>query len=347
MRFPLGTNERTNVIRVHDTRRARARFDRRVCVPLCVRVKYARHACVKHGERERARVIPSCFTMMMMMSQTKLTMTMTTSVARRGEFQKTPRGTLTLVDAKKKRRGGGGGGGGGGGSDDYASDFALYGSFDESYAEGAGMLLGKKELNSASGKRRGGRGGGSSSGGSYDAVAGVLEALAEERRSRNKYRRDDYDEEYYDEEEEEGEYYEEEEETINGTDSPSSDTQPRRQQSTPQQQRPRQQQQRTPAKPKPQPQRPRPTAVGQAKANAQPKASTDPAETRAKALTTMQKWGFAQSDLEAALDATSASVGDAATAKKRQVAALDWLLVNCPMDAVPDEYKLEAQQARA
>jgi hypothetical protein len=340
MRFPLETNERTSY--EYTTHDARARFGRRVCVPLCVRVKYARRACVKHGERERARVIPSCFTMMMM-SQTKLIMTTTSSVTRRGVFQKTRRGTLTLVDAKKKRRGGGGGGGGGG-SDDYASDFALYGSFDESYAEGAGMLLGKKELNSASGKRRGGSG---SSGGSYDAVAGVLEALAEERRSRNKYRRDDYDEEYYDDGEEEGEYYEEEEETINGTDSPSSDAQPRQQQSTPQQQRPRQQQQRTPEKPKPQPQRPRPTAVGQAKANAQPKASTDPAETRAKALTTMQKWGFAQSDLEAALDATSASVGDAATAKKRQVAALDWLLVNCPMDAVPDEYKLEAQQARA
>jgi len=278
-------------------------------------------------------------TMTTMTSRVKTNRSSTPTVARCVGFQRARRGRAMIADAKKKRRGGGGGGG----SDDYSADFALYGSFDESYAEGAGMLLGKKQLNSASGKRRGG---GGSGGGSYDAVAGVLEALASERRSRNKYRRDD-DDQYYEEGEEDEEYFEEEE-GNDGTDSPSSDARPRQPQST--SRGPRQQQQRMPssaAKPKPQPQRPRPTAAGQAKANAQPKASTDPAETRAKALTTMQKWGFTQSDLEAAFDATSASVGDAATAKKRQIAALDWLLVNCPMDAVPDEYKLEAQQARA
>ena len=78
----------------------------------------------------------------------------------------TRRGDAARARAKKKRSGGGRSG-----NDDYAQDFALYGSFDESYTEGAGLLLGKGELRS-SGTRRG------RSGAGYDAVAGVLDAGA-------------------------------------------------------------------------------------------------------------------------------------------------------------------------
>jgi hypothetical protein len=83
------------------------------------------------------------------------------------------------------------------------------------------------------------------------------------------------------------------------------------------------------------------------KAAAAAPAAADPAATKAKASQTLSKWGFCARDVEAAMEATSASVGDGATAKKRQIAALDWMLMNAPIDDVPDEYKLEAQQARS
>ena len=76
-------------------------------------------------------------------------------------------------------------------------------------------------------------------------------------------------------------------------------------------------------------------------------APSNPVETKAKASQTLAKWGFAAADVENALAKTDAQVGDGATAKKRQIAALDWLLVNCPMESIPDEYKREAQELRA
>ena len=103
---------------------------------------------------------------------------MSTTLGRSVVATTTRRGDAARARAKKKRSGGGRSG-----NDDYAQDFALYGSFDESYTEGAGLLLGKGELRS-SGTRRGAKG---RSGAGYDAVAGVLDALAEvksERKSR-------------------------------------------------------------------------------------------------------------------------------------------------------------------
>mmetsp|Transcript_1320 Transcript_1320/g.4148 ORF Transcript_1320/g.4148 Transcript_1320/m.4148 type:complete len:209 (-) Transcript_1320:1737-2363(-) len=81
------------------------------------------------------------------------------------------RGARVAMGAKKAKRGGGN-------QDDYSSDFALYGSFDEDYGEGAGLLLGKQELRGGAGVGRGKKKAG------YDAVAGVLDALANERKAR-------------------------------------------------------------------------------------------------------------------------------------------------------------------
>lgn len=244
------------------------------------------------------------------------------------------RRVVVVVEAKKKRRGGGSGGG-----NEYADDFALYGSFDESYAEGAGMLLGRREIGTASGRR--GRDGGAG----YDAVAGVLDALSEVRNERRRRRgaggrstRAYEDEEYEDEEYAEDEYAEDEETSDDADETPK----PRR--ATPPTPAPAPRNVRRPVEaPKPRP-KPQVVVKPQKQANA---AATDPSSTKAKALQTLSKWGFATSDAETAIEATSDAVGDAATAKKRQIAALDWLLANAPMDAVPEEYKIEAQRARA
>ena len=225
------------------------------------------------------------------------------------------RGALAVTRAKKSKRGGGGA------KDDYSSDFALYGSFDEDYGEGAGLLLGKQELRGGAGVGRGKKKAG------YDAVAGVLDALAAERKSRRSSTSsgggyankggDDDDEDFEDAEAGVGGAKD-----VAPVDAPTAKAAVRAPVEKP--------------KPKPKP-------------VAKPKQAedVDPLSTTAKAAKTLQKWGFADADASAALDAVSASVGDAATAKKRQVAALDWLLVNCEFDRVPDEYKLEAQQARA
>jgi hypothetical protein len=220
------------------------------------------------------------------------------------------RGARVAMGAKKAKRGGGN-------QDDYSSDFALYGSFDEDYGEGAGLLLGKQELRGGAGVGRGKKKAG------YDAVAGVLDALANERKARRSSspapvsdggvgyaKKSAYD---VDDEE-------------TGAESNVDDfvAAPAAKAAVP--------------KPK---LKPKPVA--------KPKQveDVDPVSTTAKAAKTLQKWGFVDADATAALDAVSASVGDGATAKKRQVAALDWLLANCEFDRVPDEYKLEAQQARA
>mmetsp|Transcript_1321 Transcript_1321/g.4155 ORF Transcript_1321/g.4155 Transcript_1321/m.4155 type:complete len:265 (-) Transcript_1321:68-862(-) len=220
------------------------------------------------------------------------------------------RGARVAMGAKKAKRGGGN-------QDDYSSDFALYGSFDEDYGEGAGLLLGKQELRGGAGVGRGKKKAG------YDAVAGVLDALANERKARRSSspapvsdggvgyaKKSAYD---VDDEE-------------TGAESNVDDfvAAPAAKAAVP--------------KPK---LKPKPVA--------KPKQveDVDPVSTTAKAAKTLQKWGFVDADVTVALDAVSASVGDGATAKKRQVAALDWLLANCEFDRVPDEYKLEAQQARA
>ena len=246
------------------------------------------------------------------------------------------RGDAARARAKKRRSGGGRSG-----NDEYAQDFALYGSFDESYAEGAGLLLGKGELRS-SGTRRGAKG---RSGAGYDAVAGVLDALAEvknERKSRGggaaalrraRGRRrgrggrgrgggrdgggqgEDFDAE------------------------PAPKAKARPVRSAPAMAA-------RPVPTQPQAPRPKPKVVVKPKKPA-PAATMDPAQTKAKASQTLSKWGFSASDVETAIEATSASAGDGATAKKRQIAALDWMLANLPIDDVPDEYKLEAQQARS
>ena len=239
---------------------------------------------------------------------------MTRAMAMTGRGQR--RGARVAMGAKKAKRGGGN-------QDDYSSDFALYGSFDEDYGEGAGLLLGKQELRGGAGVGRGKKKAG------YDAVAGVLDALANERKARRSsspapasgggvgYVK-------------KSAAYDVEDEEL-GAESNGDDfvAAPAAKAAAP-----------APAAPKPKP-KPKPAA--------KPKQveDVDPVSTTAKAAKTLQKWGFVDADVTAALDAVSASVGDGATAKKRQVAALDWLLANCEFDRVPDEYKLEAQQARA
>jgi len=243
---------------------------------------------------------------------------------------------VVVVEAKKKRRGGGSNERGG---TEYADDFALYGSFDESYADGAGLLLGKREFGTTSGRR------GRDGGGGYDAVVGVLDALSEVRNERRNRRdvggrstRAYEDEAYEDEEYADDEYADDEETSADAVETPK----PRR--ATPPTPAPAPRNVRRPVEaPKPRP-KPQVVVKPQKQANA---AATDPSSTKAKALQTLCKWGFATSDAETAIEATSDANGDAATAKKRQIAALDWLLANAPMDAVPEEYKIEAQRARA
>ena len=221
------------------------------------------------------------------------------------------RGARVAMGAKKAKRGGGN-------QDDYSSDFALYGSFDEDYGEGAGLLLGKQELRGGAGVGRGKKKAG------YDAVAGVLDALANERKARRSSSPAPASGGGVGYAKKSAAYDVDDEETgaeSNGDDfvaAPAAKA----------------------AAPKPK-LKPKPVA--------KPKQveDVDPVSTTAKAAKTLQKWGFVDADVTAALDAVSASVGDGATAKKRQVAALDWLLANCEFDRVPDEYKLEAQQARA
>lgn len=90
-----------------------------------------------------------------------------------------------------------------------------------------------------------------------------------------------------------------------------------------------------------------PKPVQAPKAKAKKVEDVDPASTMANATKTLIKWGFASQDVDEALKKTSAKVGETATGKMRQVAALDWLLVNCDVTRVPAEYKQEAMQARA
>jgi len=261
---------------------------------------------------------------------------MSTTLGRSVVATTTRRGDAARARAKKKRSGGGRSG-----NDDYAQDFARYGSFDESYTEGAGMLLGKGELRS-SGTRRGAKG---RSGAGYDAVAGVLDALAEvksERKSRGGGGRrydayGDDDEDAADEGAAADGTAAGEGEDFDAESAPKAKARPVR--SAPAMAA-------RPVPTQPQAPRPKPKVVVKPKKPA-PAATMDPAQTKAKASQTLSKWGFSASDVETAIEATSASAGDGATAKKRQIAALDWMLANLPIDDVPDEYKLEAQQAQS
>jgi len=259
---------------------------------------------------------------------------MSTTTARSVATTTPRRGDAARARAKKRRSGGGRSG-----NDEYAQDFALYGSFDESYADGAGLLLGKGEARS-SGTRRGAKG---RSGAGYDAVAGVLDALAEvknERKSRGGGRRG------YDARGDDDEDAEDEGAAADGTAAGEDfDAEPApKAKARPVRSAPAMTARPVPTQPRAP--RPKPKVVVKPKKPA-PAATMDPAETKAKASQTLSKWGFSASDVETAIEATSASAGDGATAKKRQIAALDWMLANLPIDNVPDEYKLEAQQARS
>lgn len=84
--------------------------------------------------------------------------------------------------------------------------------------------------------------------------------------------------------------------------------------------------------------------------------AVDPADTgkgEKKASQTLKKWGFAQSDVDDALgvteEAAASAVGEGQTAynKRRQVLALDWLLLNAPEDAIPMDYRNDAIKARS
>ena len=72
-----------------------------------------------------------------------------------------------------------------------------------------------------------------------------------------------------------------------------------------------------------------------------------------KARQTLVKWGFEGADVDLALGATEAATVDALVEgqtefnKKRQVAALDWLLLNAPEDSIPVEYRNDAIRARS
>ena len=92
------------------------------------------------------------------------------------------------------------------------------------------------------------------------------------------------------------------------------------------------------------------------KKDAAPAKAVDPADTgkgEKKASQTLKKWGFDKADVDAALGATeddaSSVVGEGQTAynKKRQVLALDWLLLNAPEDAIPMDYRNDAIKARS
>lgn len=79
----------------------------------------------------------------------------------------------------------------------------------------------------------------------------------------------------------------------------------------------------------------------------------DPGKGEKKASQTLKKWGFAQSNIDDALGATeeaaATAVGEGQTAynKRRQVLALDWLLLNAPEDAIPMDYRNDAIKARS
>ena len=79
----------------------------------------------------------------------------------------------------------------------------------------------------------------------------------------------------------------------------------------------------------------------------------DEAKGSKKAKTTLCKWGWSGSDVEAALVATASATasaveqGQAAFNKQRQVTALDWLLLNAPENSVPVDYRNDAMKARS
>jgi hypothetical protein len=79
----------------------------------------------------------------------------------------------------------------------------------------------------------------------------------------------------------------------------------------------------------------------------------DPAKGEKKAKTTLGKWGWEAPDVDAALLATAeatagaAAEGQTALNKARQVAALDWLLLNAPEERVPVDYRNDAAKARS
>jgi len=60
--------------------------------------------------------------------------------------------------------------------------------------------------------------------------------------------------------------------------------------------------------------------------------------------------GFQEGDVDTALGATftlDEGEGQAKFNRKRQVAALDWLLINAPEANIPSDYKMEAAKARS
>jgi hypothetical protein len=79
----------------------------------------------------------------------------------------------------------------------------------------------------------------------------------------------------------------------------------------------------------------------------------DEAKGSKKAKTTLCKWGWSGSDVEAALVATASATasaveqGQAAFNKQRQVTALDWLLLNAPENSVQVDYRNDAMKARS
>ena len=258
-------------------------------------------------------------------------------------------------------------------NDDYASDFALYGSFDEDYGEGAGALLGKGEFASRKGQKK--KAG-------YDAVANVLDALAAERASRGgkgdfatNNSQGAFDgvgrgrgfgvtrtREEIAREEGEGEAFGKASAEVGGTTAGrgrvaaegagKKATAVGSGEGAVKKVVPVVAAAAVPAVPAaatPAPAAAPAAAAPKPKPAAKPKQveDVDPASTSAKAMKTLQKWGFADADIDAALNAVNAAVGNTATAKKRQVAALDWLLAKCALDRVPEEYKVEAQKARA
>lgn len=95
-------------------------------------------------------------------------------------------------------------------------------------------------------------------------------------------------------------------------------------------------------------------AAAAVKAEETKKATVEPADAgkaAKKARQTLCKWGFRGAEVDAALTATDAAPGEGEGQtefnKKRQVAALDWLLINAPEDGIPVEYKNDAIRARS
>lgn len=229
----------------------------------------------------------------------------------------------------------------------YAQDFANYGSFDESYFEGADAMY-KPSQTYQKGKQSERKKGAQT----------VLEILAEERKARRAANYDnnqqydgegDEDEFYEDDEDDDVDDEKEDEEVIVRRDESQRKKAPAikavvQEVSKPKPNKPNKPEAVAAAKPKSvlPPARTKPVAAAVAAAPAKKQKDDTPEEAKAKAKKTLEKWGFRTEDIEVALK--NASEGD--TAKQMQISVLDYLLESAPIENIPIEYLPDAKKKR-